>query len=57
MREWKKIDMESWPRRDHFIYYTEKLKVQYLAGKSEKTISEIVSIRSMVMLSVKVMKR
>ncbi len=29
METWEKIDMEKWPRRDHFAYYTEKLKVQY----------------------------
>ena len=25
----RKIDMENWPRRDHYAYYTEKLKIEY----------------------------
>ena len=24
-----KIDMENWPRREHYEYYTQKLKIQY----------------------------
>lgn len=27
--EYKTIDFETWPRREHFQYYTEKLKVNY----------------------------
>ena len=27
--EYKTIDPETWPRREHFQYYTEKLKVNY----------------------------
>ena len=26
---YRKIDMENWPRKDHYEYYTEKLKVEY----------------------------
>lgn len=26
---YKKIDMESWPRREHYRYYTDILKVNY----------------------------
>lgn len=29
METWEKIDMEKWPRREHFAYYTEKLRIQY----------------------------
>ena len=27
--EYKSIDIETWPRKEHFQYYTEKLKVNY----------------------------
>lgn len=26
---YRKIDIENWPRRDHYRYYTEKFKIQY----------------------------
>lgn len=29
MSTWKKIDLEKWPRREHFEYYTKILKIQY----------------------------
>lgn len=29
MSTWKKIDMENWPRREHYKYYTKILKIQY----------------------------
>ena len=29
MNTYRKIDMESWPRREHYKYYTERLKVEY----------------------------
>ncbi len=29
MTAYKKIDFENWERKDHFLYYTEKLKVGY----------------------------
>ena len=29
MQAFKKIDMESWPRREHYRYYTEALKVEF----------------------------
>ena len=27
--EFRKVDLESWPRRDHYAYYTQKLKVTF----------------------------
>ena len=27
MQAFKKVDMENWPRREHYRYYTEALKV------------------------------
>ena len=29
MQAFKKVDMESWPRREHYRYYTEALKVEF----------------------------
>lgn len=29
MTGYKKIDMETWARREHYEYYTKKLKVEY----------------------------
>ena len=29
MNTYQKIDMQSWPRREHYRYYTEKLRVEY----------------------------
>ena len=29
MNTYRKIDMASWPRREHYKYYTERLKVEY----------------------------
>ena len=28
MADYKKIDFEAWPRKEHYAYYTEKLKVE-----------------------------
>ena len=29
MLEFAKIDMDTWARREHYIYYTEKLKIEF----------------------------
>lgn len=29
MYNYKKVDIESWTRKEHYVYYTEKLKVEY----------------------------
>lgn len=29
MHNYKKVDIESWTRKEHYVYYTEKLKVEY----------------------------
>ena len=29
MQAFKKVDMESWPRREHYRYYTKALKVEF----------------------------
>ena len=29
MNGYRKVDMEHWPRREHYAYYTQKLKVEY----------------------------
>lgn len=29
MMQYKKIDLETWPRREHYAYYTERLKVEF----------------------------
>ena len=29
MTGYRKIDMEHWPRREHYAYYTQKLKIEY----------------------------
>ena len=29
MCNYRKVDMDSWPRRDHYNYYTTRLKVEY----------------------------
>lgn len=29
MANYTKVDMATWPRREHYAYYTEKLKIQY----------------------------
>ena len=26
---YRKVDLDTWPRRDHYAYYTQKLKVEY----------------------------
>lgn len=29
MNNYKKIDIETWPRKEHYLYYTEKLKIEF----------------------------
>lgn len=29
MNKYKKMDMENWPRREHYLYYTNKLKIEF----------------------------
>ena len=29
MMEYRKMDLETWPRREHYAYYTERLKVEF----------------------------
>ena len=29
MESYKKIDIDTWVRREHYLYYTQKLKIEY----------------------------
>ena len=40
----KKIDMDTWARREHYEYYTKQLKVEYnITARSEEHTSELQS--------------
>lgn len=39
---YRKIDQSTWPRQDHYKYYTEKLKVNYsMTARLDVTLSLI----------------